>query len=302
MKDWNIEIRQDLSPAISRIIIAGKWDGDRNKVSSLLEAVSDNWPKDIRTKFLITCGGFLQFDWPEAITITEIGDNWHPKKLTLEKLIEAASNAIDSVLDHGLIAKLSNLTDYLTIGIDSHKDRISTIAKHRCQLQVELVCLIDLKSGAKYWTGKSYPTSKQQNRIVLFSDLESHFMELNDFGEIMILGCHDLTMFNNRSLANAGETRKVLETSFRGLVKIKSPVIVLHHPHTTDYIRTWASAWNELLREAPHIELYASAGRYDYDKGSPRSPLCDVLNHTKKGNTIDFKVSQVSHPSLAAME
>jgi hypothetical protein len=289
LTDWNIEIRQDLNPAISRIIITSDWDGDRNRASSLLHAVCDSWPKDTITKLLITCGGFLRFDWPEAITSREVGDNFNPNPQALKELIETASHTIDSVLDHGLTAKLSNLTDYITIGIDSRKDKISTTGNYIGQLHVELVSLIHLKSGVKYWTGKSYPTTNQQSWLVRVIDLESHFIELKDSENIMILGCHDLTLFNNRNFDNTGAIRKDLKIKFRDLVRMKKPTIVLHHPHRTDSTRTWSAAWNEFTKEAPYVELYASAGTYFWENGKKqRSPLPDVLNWTKLGSTIDF--------------
>jgi len=286
-QDWSIEIRQDTKPDISRIIIAGDWRGEPKKVSKLLHTVANFWPKDIKTKFLITCGGFLQFNWPEEVTTIAIGDTFNTSQSALERLIEEAENNINSVLDPGLISKLSSLTEYLTIGVDSRKDKISTTGNHIGQLHVELVCLMDLKSGTKYWTGKSYPTTNQQRGLVRVINLESHFIELKDLGNIMILGCHDLTMFNNRNFDNTGDIRRNLKIKFGDLVKVKSPIAVLHHPHTTDCIRTWTSAWNQVVKVAPYIRFYASAGRY-HREGGQRSNLSDVLHGTKLGSTLDF--------------
>jgi len=81
---------------------------------------------------------------------------------------------------------------------------------------------------------------------------------------------------------------------FGELAKKRKPVVVLQHPHTTDSIRTWASAWNELVRELSSVQTYASAGRY-YNPRAERSKLYDVLENTKRGDTIDFIVRMPNH-------
>ena len=69
----------------------------------------------------------------------------------------------------------------------------------------------------------------------------------------------------------------------------EKPEIVLQHPHTTDSVLTWTTAWRGLVREVPSVRVYASAGRYYRPKGE-RSSLNDVLEKTKRGNTLDFIV------------
>ncbi len=73
------------------------------------------------------------------------------------------------------------------------------------------------------------------------------------------------------------------------MVQKEKPTIVFHHPHTTDSSRIWTPSWNELVKLAPNIERYISAGRY-YNKNRTRSDIYDVLRKTKLGNTIDFIV------------
>ncbi|MBS7281488.1 MAG: hypothetical protein KIH09_16850 [Candidatus Freyarchaeota archaeon] len=192
--------------------------------------------------------------------------------------------------------KLKEVTDYVTLGMDSYKEKISTTQNYISQPHVELVFFIDLKNNKFYWTGKSYPTPSQQSGLVRISDLRTHFFELDDVGKVMILGCHDLTIFNPRSDAVASGWRKNVKEEFKLISKKKNPTIVLQHPLTTDCVNVWTAAWNNLTTTISSIEKYASAGRWPHityhsnKKGKPHCTLENVLQKTKRGDTIDFIV------------
>ena len=150
--------------------------------------------------------------------------------------------------------------------------------------------LVDLRNNKFYWTGKSYPTSNQQNGLIRITDLKTHFFSL-DVGKVMILGCHDLTVFNPRS-KNAKGWRKDVNEKFKKTAKEEEPQIVLQHPHTTVKVRTWYNAWSYLKKTLPSVKKYASAGRYYESKRKPSDydRIDDVLAYTKCGDTIDFIV------------
>ena len=288
---WRIEIREDPDPFLARIIIAGEWEGRPEDSRRLLEEIYNKWPKDRKVKFLITCGGFLEFNWPESISKKDIGDSKNPNPEIVDILVKEAEKCVKSVLTEDLRNKLKNVTDYITLGVDSYKEKISTTKNYINQPHIELVFLVDLRNNEFYWTGKSYPTPSQQNGLVRIVDLKSHFFDL-DIGKVMILGCHDLTIFNPRS-KNAKGWRKKVNEEFKKLAKREKPIIVLQHPHTTVKVKTWLNAWSRLTKLLPSVKIYASAGRYyepdrslsEYDK------LNDVLDHTKCGNTVDFIVN-----------
>jgi hypothetical protein len=153
------------------------------------------------------------------------------------------------------------------------------------------VFLIDLRNNKFHWTGKSYPTPNQQKGLVRISDLKSHFFDLDDFGKLMILGCHDLTIFNPRS-KNAKGWREKVNMEFKELAKTVKPICVLHHPHTTVKVRTWLNAWNNLKRVLPSVKRYLGAGIY-YEPDRKRDDLNNVLKNTKCGETIDFVVWKI---------
>lgn len=284
----DLEVREGSNTFLARIIICSEWAGEPEKAKKLLEDIYKQWPKDKKVKFVVTCGGFIQFDWPKSISWQDIGDNRYPNRDIVEALVKEAEKCAKFILSDGLDRKLGEFTNYITLGIDSFKEKISTTQNYIGQPHIELVFLIDLKHKKFYWTGKSYPTSNQQNGLVRITDLKKHFFELRDVGKVMILGCHDLTIFNPRS-GNAKGWRKRVNKDFRELAKQEKPNIVLQHPHTTDSILTWSAAWNALVKELPTVEIYSSAGRYFNPEGE-RSKLNYVLERTKHGNSIDFIV------------
>jgi len=285
------EIKKDVDPFFARVIIAGPWKGEVSDAKTVLEKICDAWPESSTVKFLVTCGGFIQFDWPKALTRKEIGDNLNPNEEVVKELFKVASQYVERVLDGGLRERLSQYVDYLTLGVDSSKDRISTTKTPIGFLHCELVFLIGLKTGEIYFTGKSYPTNSQQRGLLRIADLRTHFLELAGIGKTMILGCHDLAVYSPRS-ANAKGWRKNLNGEFRELASKERPNVVLHHPHTADAVMTWFPMWSCLQSNLPSVKLFAGAGRYYKKEQAPRSSLNEVLHVGLRGNSIDFIVGQ----------
>jgi len=107
----------------------------------------------------------------------------------------------------------------------------------------------------------------------------------------MLLGCHDLTIFNPRS-KNAKGWRKEVNDEFKKLAQKEKPRFVLQHPHTAVKVRTWLNAWHNLKKLLPSVKMYASAGRYHEPDRSPSEydKLNNILRYTKCSDTIDFIV------------
>ena len=120
-----IEIREEPVPSLARVIIAGKWMGNPDEAKKLLDDICEKWPKEKKVKFIITCGGFIQFNWPQSISRKDIGDNKNPNNQVIEILVKEAEKYVRYVLDD-LSEKLRESTDYITLGIDSYKEKIST--------------------------------------------------------------------------------------------------------------------------------------------------------------------------------
>jgi hypothetical protein len=291
-RSCEIKVKEDPDPFLARIIIADEWDGNKEHAKKLLEDICKKWPKGKKVKLIITCGGFIQFDWPESIYREDIGDNKDPNKDSVDVLVKEAEKSIKDVLDNGLREKLKEFTDYITLGIDSYKEKISTTQNYISQPHVELVCLIDLRDSKFYWTGKSYPTPNQEKGLVRLADLRSHFLDLKDVGKVMMLGCHDLTMFNNRNWENTGKWRKAIKVELRKLANDKKTRIVLHHPHTTVKTTTWRNAWSGIREMLPSVKQYAGAGRYSEPDPEEWDSIDEVLKSTKCGSSIDFVIQK----------
>ncbi len=226
---WTIEVISPPTAKYGRLVMDGAWSGDLCAARQLLRDVAAALPKNRRLTCLCTCGAFLRFDWPAGLPYQ---GNLDPTPNEVGVLTEAAESAVRKVLTKDLTEGLRTCSDYLTLGVDTKKDKVSTSEEIIEQPHAELVCLVDLRSDSIRWTGKFYPTVGQQRSIVRFPDLESHFVSL-DGDPVMILGCHDLSVYSARSQARARGWRQNLNSEFRALAAKHRPVEVLHHPHTT---------------------------------------------------------------------
>ena len=278
--NWRINVRLDSNPFIGRIVIAGGWSGNSVSVRRLFEDVCEVWPENVRVNFLMACGGFVVFEWPSSISYVE--NKLFPDWNIVQVLVGEAEKVCRRILNDELRGRLVEFVNYLSFGVDSYM-----VERNLRKPHVELVCLVDLLEDRYYWTGKSYPTVDQERGLVRISDLNTHFVSL-DVGRVMILGCHDLTMFNNRNWRRMREWRRKIKSEFRSLAKGFRPTIVLHHPHETDSVFTWRNSWRTLMKIVDSVEMHASAGRYYNPFGKERSKLIDVLMETKLGDTIDF--------------
>jgi hypothetical protein len=285
-KHTTIEVLSDPDPKFARMIIGGPWEGDLTRAKALMEDIIRQWPTTDHVAFFVTPGAFLRFPWPEHFPAVE--DNLHPPEESLTLLRDAARKFCEQFLDEKLRTDLASHADYLTIGIDS-EDR-----RYKNGYQVEFVALVDLKTNQYFWTGKSYPDTPQEHRLIRVSDLSTHFVQI-PMGKVMVLGCHDLKLFSNRGRVAAGKVqentwRKAAHKEIDLLIAQEKPVIILQHPHTTDRYGSWYAEWNELASRCPSEVMYISAGLYYYYGAPCRSSLADVRKYTRRGTSVDFIV------------
>lgn len=205
-------------------------------------------------------------------------------------LSNEARGHIVKIFNRNILSKLSRISDYISLGIDSQKEKISIVQNYIKETHIELVFLIDLRNNDYFWTGKSYPTSGQEKTLIKVNEINNHFLEFDDVGKIMILGCHDLSIFNNRSWKTTGDIRKNFKIKFRNLAKQEKPTYVLHYPHSTVKVRTWLNSWSNLIKILPSVKSYAGAGKFYENDGDPSKwdEIYKVLKYNKLGNSIDF--------------
>jgi copper chaperone CopZ len=276
--DVDVWIGED--PFLTRIIYAGRRDEDAEDPQRVLQTVCEILPEGSKTDFLMTCGAFLHFPWPKELR--DVSSIRQEDSQVLGLLSREAERRTREVLNGGLQGELAKRFRYVTLGNDCWKGPDG--------FHVEFVHLVDLRRGTLHATGKFYPTTNQQSRLVRNPDLRSHFVEL-DGTKVMILGCHDLTVFNPRARVNARGWRRRLIDEFTRLSKRERPEVVLQHPHGTDSTRIWAQGWGGVRRTLPSVVRYASAGTYRHDRThKARSPLDRVLDKTRLGETVDVVI------------
>ena len=238
--------------------------------------------------FAITPGGFIQARMPAKYRGKR---GWNSRPQDFQDLIPAAQRALDQVLTTKLLQEYGLRAKFLTLGVD-----LMQLGKHknnRGGTSAELVAVIDLSKGLPCrWTGKSYPVSWQENTLVHEANLQSHCWLSEP--RTLILGCHDLTVWNGRARANATYPPRVERwKELDKLARQLKPELVLHHPHQTDF-HTWAAGWRGVREHLDSVRTYASGIAY-YNEcwlsgREPREPFNSVLQGTKWGAVADVRV------------
>lgn len=230
-------------------------------------------------QFLTTPGGFIFIPFPIK---WEGPSGWLTKAEDSEILTQLAALYVKQVISPRIIEAARNKVKYLTLSLD--------LRSSNTPLHAELVALIDLSSGKILsWTGKSYPTMDQEKSLIHITDLKSHLIEVG--GEkLLILGCHDLNIYNNRARTNqkVGGLRHQRCQAMLKLFDAFQPTIILQHPHATDTWKSWIQGWREVARRYPQA-AWASAIAYA-SLSKTREPLNDVLAKTHYEGDLAFNI------------
>lgn len=261
---------------IVRIINSGKYDN--KKLTKNLENFIKKYYLKSNFDFIVTYGGFLEFKIPFTFnSLNEAEEKYLPK---IYEVAEKEINIFFENINKDLYKKLSNISPYITIGIDGlNKD----------YYKVELVAIFDFKKNkVVHWTGKSYPTEQEKNYLIKINDLNSHFIEINK-QKILILGCHDLNIYSPRGIAKITEKnfKYNISLELRNSAKNFQPDIVIQHPHYTDSHNIWFSSWNNLVKEL-QVDTFVSGINYYNLNGKQRVSIDKVLEKTKSGHIDDY--------------
>ena len=296
--DWNnvnaIEYFRELAEKkakkhkIARLVLSGKQyhNGNGKPIFKEIEKVVNSFIQQVhpnkKYNFIVTPGGFLRFDWPkkfEKRVDTDLANKMVNMKIFHKNAEEMIFKFIENIGSNSF-SKLKHIADCLTIGIDSKNQKNNQ--------HIELIAIFDLKeSKVIHWTGKFYPTGAQEKDLITINNLKSHFMKLNN-QNILILGCHDLNVFNPRGQAIAKGWRKRISKQFKCLCHTFKPTMIIQHPHETDSPRIWNLAWKAIEKELPEVKHYASGIKYYCDGYNCRGTLSKVLEKTKRGDVEDF--------------
>jgi hypothetical protein len=244
---------------------------------------------------LQTPGGFL-FDCQDLSTV-QTGAN--SKISYFNIVIDKSEQFMRNFLTEDLIQMISLKTDFVTFGVDIFH-YVSEYAcdynmRRKCkgfEKHAELVGTFDTKIQKFIgWTGKSYPVSLQVNTLLYCNKLDSHFQY---FGQtpVLVLGCHDLNIFSPRSRKSSREGTykgKIIFFMQKKCDEFK-PEVILHHPHSTDSLHIWSTAWSGVPKYIPSVKTYSSGIHYEnVNGGAQRQPLERVLTTNALGyitNTV----------------
>jgi hypothetical protein len=258
---------------IVRVVCNGRTAGEASAAERILhDALTSKWPSGVKVKFVLTPGGFVRGPRPRNRSGSR---GWDSNPRELESLTRLAEQHLRRTLSDRVLRAARDKAEVITVGIDLYEDDATPHA--------ELVAVYDV--GARRvvrWTGKSYPTPYQERTLIHVRDLSTHLVEVA--GErVLVLGCHDLSMFNPRGRANQSPhgVRRARCDEMRSRVAEFRPTVVLQHPHSTDSPNIWRLAWLSLLREVPSVRAWASGISYFHWAGRPRAPMRRVLELTR---------------------
>ena len=274
---------------IVRIVVKG-CPSARSRGTNVLQArdmllhafADDRWPGN--AMFMVTPGGFIVASFPDR---WEGARGWASHTRDFQALVPHARKAVDRVLTPEVLDAARGRANFLTLGVDLN-DRSGKRKMDRKpgETHAELVAIVDVERGEPvHWTGKSYPVAWQERTLVQETDLESHLFRCGK-ERVLVLGCHDLTMFSARAWANmkTGSPRHGRSRRMRELAQDFRPTIILHHPHSTDMPQIWATAWSGAREFLPEKHggrhIWASGIGYYSGDGKPRGQLRDVLRAT----------------------
>ena len=245
--------------------------------------VNYRWPGKVM--FAITPGGFIAAPFP---TPWKGASGWASGPDDFQALVEHAKAVVGEVLTPRVLQAARGRVEFLTLGVDLNdaggKRKMDRTSRGT---HAELVAIIDVEKGAAVqWTGKSYPVFWQEPTLVQEVNLNSHLFECGKH-RVLVLGCHDLNMFSERARANmtTGSPRHTRSEDMRTLTRDFGPTMILHHPHSTDSPRVWATPWKGARAFFPESDdrrhIWASGIGYYNDEEEPRGALQAVQCATR---------------------
>jgi|Deesub1362A_J573_1020465.scaffolds.fasta_scaffold03670_7 hypothetical protein len=245
---------------IARLFIAGNFSRRFEDAKKVLKKVSEI---DFKADYFLTPSGFITIPW---------------KFRSFDEALKAGERYAAKLLEGVEID-----ADHLFIGVDSYSGNLT-----KPHVELSITCSPD----PWHCTGKIYPTVNQERGLIK-ADIDSHFLKVNE--RVVILCCHDLTMFNPRSDSSAKGWRREIKEKFREKFIEFKPEVVLHHSHNTDTPFTWLASWRN-LEKISGVRHYATSGVY-YREGGVRVGIDRTSELTKKGSVLDV-VTRLGDNSL----
>ncbi|HSW42760.1 MAG TPA: hypothetical protein VLM76_09650 [Patescibacteria group bacterium] len=189
-----------------------------------------------------------------------------------------------------IFERASGRVDYLVVGADVHG-----LGDHAYG---ETALVYDLATRELVGsTGKTYPTTEQERRLVRNRDASGHVLDVGG-EQVAVLVCHDLQAWSPRGTASRGRLRTSVAAELDTALRDARPTTVLHLPHTTHSAQTWSSSWAEIERILPGV-TWASAIKYRKGHERPPVPLgSELLDRTRSASSEVLDIVLGDHISL----
>ena len=235
---------------ISRIVTKTNWDSTNyQKIRDRLQAISNTLP---RVGFVLTPGAFIKVS-TNTIFKGRPGTGWNTTQTVFNAIIRDVAPVMMEIIPPTLVKHISQKADYLVLGIDAYSNNIRKI-------NVQLALIIDTATNKRRWTGKSYPTLSEESKVILCDDLKTHTLK-SKYGNVAVLGCHDLMAFSGRAASNTkkGSARDIRANEFKKIIYDHKPRVILQLPHYIDSKHTWAAPWKAILNNCTSPVSWVSA-------------------------------------------
>ncbi len=259
---------------IGRLVLTGDAQSEKDPPdrAELLAAALDALAREqVHVRYLVTPAGFFEPRSPHELGVRH---GWETKQDDFDIVRRLAAEVVAPLLADAL-DRASGQVDYLVVGADVRG------LGHGVYGEIALV--YDVASKALVGsTGKSYPTTEQQRKLVRNPDASGHVLDLE--GErVAVLVCHDLQAWSPRGRRSRGEVRAGVAADLDRALRDTRPTTVLHLPHTTHSAQTWSNPWAAIRRLLPGA-TWASAIKYRRGDHRPDAPLGPkLLDGTRSG-------------------
>ena len=206
-------------------------DGSRDMLVAALEALRAG---GVRVGVLATPAGFVDLKEPGPWAGSA---GWETRQADFDRLAASAVACARELVTPEVLAAATGAADHLVLGIDvwptPHREPHAETAVH-----------VDVATGAvRALTGKSYPTTGQQDDLIRNPRPSTHVAEIG--GErLAVLVCHDLAAWSPRGNAVAGGARADAWHAMQEAVSAGRPTLAVQLPHTVDKAGTWRAAWS----------------------------------------------------------
>jgi hypothetical protein len=260
---------------VGRLVLTGAAQSvkDPPDRTDLLAAALDAIAREeIHVRYLVTPAGFFEPRSPRELGLRH---GWETKQGDFDIVRRLAAEGVTPQLADAF-ARARGHVDYLVVGADVHG------LGHRAYGETALVYDVATKAPVAS-TGKSYPTTEQERKLIRNPDARGHVLDLG--GEtVAVFVCHDLQAWSPRGASSRGAVRAAVAGDLDQALRDARPTAVLHLPHTTHTPRTWMNPWAAIKRILPGA-AWASAIKYRNGDHRPEAPLGpELLASTRSGS------------------